>query len=191
MKVIGDLLPHRLRCKLAHGVLREDVAHDRRGLDHGALFQAQLVDAGCEQSLDRRGDRHDRQIAGRVPPTVHELQPLFLDQHREQLLDEEGVALGGVDHAHSNVVVEPGVAEQVLDHALAVIRAERLEHDVRLVWRARPFRPDLDQVRARVAENEHGCVLDRLPDVLDEIEERRLRPVEILEYDDERPRARE
>ena len=191
LQVNDDPLTDRLGRELAHCVGGEDVPDDRGRLDDRALLGSEPVDSRGKQRLDGRRDRHDREVAACVPAPVDELQPLLLDQHGEQLLDEQGIALGGCDHARAHVVVEPGVAEQVVDHALAVTRTERLEHDVRRVRRVRPLGPELEQVGTRVAENEHRCVLDGLPDVLDEIEERRFRPVEVLEHDDERPLARE
>ena len=191
LQVSDDPFTDRLGRELAHRVGGEDVPDDRGRLDDRALLGSEPVDSRGKQRLDGRRDRHDREVAACVPAPVDELQPLLLDQHGEQLLDEQGIALGSGDHARTHVVVEPGVAEQVVDHPLAVTHAERLEHHVRRVRCVRPFGPELEQVGTRVAENEHRCVLDGLPHVLDEIEERRLRPVEILEHDDERTLSRE
>ena len=52
-------------------------------------------------------------VADGAPAAVLEADEALVDEHREQLLDEERVALGGLDDARADLVVEPGLPEQV------------------------------------------------------------------------------
>ena len=54
-----------------------------------------------------------------------------------------------------------------------------------------PRRPQLREVRARHAADEDRCVATPAGEVLDEVEERRLRPLDVVEHEHERPLARE
>src|SRR6266508_5899387 len=51
---------------------------------------------------------------------------------------------------------------------------------------AAPGRPSLEQLRARHAQQQDGRVTREVGDMLDEIEQRLLRPVQVVEYADER-----
>jgi hypothetical protein len=77
------------------------------------------------------------------------------------------------------------VAEEVLDDEGAGLLVKRLEGDGHCVVGGSPLRPALDEVRARRAEEQERCVLDGLHEVVDEVEERRLGPVDVVEDDDE------
>ena len=54
---------------------------------------------------------------------------------------------------------------------------------------AAPRRPKLEQVRPRDAEDEQRRIARPVGDVLDQVEERRLGPLEVVEVDDERTLA--
>jgi hypothetical protein len=84
------------------------------------------------------------------------------------------------------------VASGVADHELAFRRRERLEQDRRRVHLATaPRGPLLEQLRTREAEQQHRRVPRRLDEVVEEVEQRRLGPVDVFEHDDQRPLTRE
>ena len=97
-----------------HGGLLEEVADHRRGVDHRALLALEAVEPGRQERLDRR--RHPVRLElARAPDAVLEQQEPVVDHHREQLLDEERISLGGLDDPCLRVVGDLGAAEQVVD----------------------------------------------------------------------------
>ena len=54
---------------------------------------------------------------------------------------------------------------------------------------AAPCRPVVEQLRPRQAEQQDRRVAGPVRDVLDQVEERRLGPVDVVEHDDQRPRV--
>ena len=66
---------------------------DRRAFDHGALFLVKPVEPRDEKRVDRRRNLERGQVSCHRPASVASLQPAVIDQHPEQLLDEEGIAL--------------------------------------------------------------------------------------------------
>ena len=142
---------------------------DRRTLEHGALLLRQTIDAARDQHLERR-----RQRTG-----------LFLCCERDELLEEQRVALGGVDSCRDGRLVERGRLRQRGHELLRLGRRHRLEEDRVLT----PRRPRLEELRPRDAEDEErpGRPAD---EVLDEVEERRRGPVDVLEDDHDRAARR-
>lgn len=88
---VGGQVPNRAAPKL--------LSDDGCALDCAALLGVELVDAGCEQRLDRRWD-----IGG---------APVVLE-HRQRLLDEQRVALGCGSDPRSHVLLEPAFARESL-----------------------------------------------------------------------------
>ncbi len=129
--------------------------------------------------MDRR--RHDDLVA-----------LVALAHHREHLLDVERVSLRRLDDALARLGVESRIGHEVLDQLLALVLAERLEQQrSRVELPASPAGPRVEELGSRHAEEEDRRVAREIGDVLDEVEERRLGPLEIVEEDDLRPlRAR-
>ena len=76
------------------------------------------------------------------------------------------------------------VGKQVLDKALAVVVAERLQQQPRRA--AAEAGPDLEQVPARERHDQDRNAIDGLSQMLDQVEEDRLGPLDVLEDDDRR-----
>ena len=75
----------------------EYVPNDRGSLEHVAFFIRQSVEPGSEEGHDRRRRGDGGQI-GRCGPCVAELlENPVVDEHGQELLDEEWVAFGGLD----------------------------------------------------------------------------------------------
>ena len=109
---------------------------------------------------------------------------------REQLLDEERVALRGLDDALAELGCQR--VRQRIHKLVRVVVAERLEHDERRARaRRRPGGPHVEEVGARRAEDEDRRVARRGGDVLDEVEQRRVGPVDVVDDEHERPRGGE
>ena len=77
--------------------------------------------------------------------------------------------------------------EQGRDERVGVGGRERLEqHRRRVQLAAAPVRPPVEQLGSRHAEQENRRVAAQVGDVIDEIEERLLAPVDVVQHDDER-----
>ena len=183
---IGDLILQRVRSELLDGTFGEHIAGDCRRLDHGALLAGERVEAGREQRLDRRRDSEVAEPVRGAPVFVFQDQKPVVDQHREELLDEERVSLGRFDDVGPDAFVEIGASDQILDHLLALLGRQRLEQDVGGVRPFRPRRPLLQQRWSCIAQDHDRRSLECVRQVLDEIQERVLGPVQILERHDER-----
>ena len=78
-------------------------------------------------------------------------------------------------------------AQEVRYQMLGVVFTERLEEDRRGVeLAAAPARPPLEQLGSREAQDHDRSATRQVGHVLDEIEERRLCPVEVVEHDHQR-----
>ena len=154
------------------GAAVEEPPFDRAALDHGALRLAELVDARGQQRLQRR-----RHLELAVPA---------LGPHGDELLDEERVPLGRVDDPLPRLLGE--IAEP-LHERLAVLLRERVqgEHVALGLGAVHVGRVSNRSGRA-VHRRRRGTSCDERGEVLDEVEERRLRPVDVVEDDDEGPR---
>ena len=74
-------------------------------------------------------------------------------------------------------------ASQLLEQAIALGVVERLEQGGRRVpFAAAPARPPLQQLRPRHAEQEDRRVARQVADLLHQVEERLLSPVQIVEH---------
>ena len=111
--------------------------------------------------------------------------PRTLAEHRHHLLDVERVPSRRRRDAIARVLVQLDFAEQVRDEVVACVRAQRLEQERRRVQLpASPVRPNVEQLGARDAEEEDRRVPREVGDVLDEIDEHGLGPLEIVDHHD-------
>ena len=148
---------------------------DRGALDDLPLSQLESVEASGEQRMDRR--RHFQLLDGTV----------MLGDHRQHLLDEERVPFGRIDDSPANPLVDGNGSHQIGDELLALRLAERLEQHCRRVQLAStPSRADVEQFCTRNAEQKNRCIAAPVGDVLDQIKERRLRPVQVIKHQNKR-----
>ncbi len=157
----------RGRDQLQDGLEREAAAYDSGALEHGAFLEIQPVEPGVENAPDRAA----------------QLDVLaLLAGERGELLDEERVALGelgdALAHGRRRVerVEEPsrvGFRECVEPHGRIGVR--------------HPLRPPLRELRAGEAEEQHRRRREADGEMLDQVEQGLLRPVDVVEHREERP----
>ncbi len=83
VEVAPDRCPSLRREEIGDRVGRELLADDRGTVEHGPLAGAEAIETRCEQGLDRGRERDVSAVqAG-------------LGGHGQQLLEEEGIAVGG------------------------------------------------------------------------------------------------
>ena len=162
-----ELCPGRaasIRRELAERLPLEVVADHGRTLEHVALLLGQPVEAGGEQRVDRRW---------------HVSRVTALREHGEQLLDEERVPLRDLADPRARRVVERGTLEQVLDQLLGLALRQRLErHHL-----PAPRGPSVQQLGPGEAEEQQRSVPRPVTEMLGEVEQGRLRPVDVLHHE--------
>ena len=109
------------------GLAVEDGALDGGALEHGQLVAGQTVEPRREQQLHRRRHGNVGQVARGDPAAVLLLQQPVVDQHRDELFEEERVPFGGGGEALGRARLERSAAEQVLEQHGAVGGAQRVE----------------------------------------------------------------
>ena len=143
----------------------EHLALDRTPLEHAPLGRIELIQARREQRPQRgRNDNVALRLAG----------------HRQHLFDEERVTAGGVRDLFAQLTGDP-----LRDELVDVFVAEWLEPK-----RHRPGGAALGELRPRDAEHEDRCARGQERDVLDQVEERLLAPLDVVEDDHQRPLRR-
>ena len=136
-----------------------------------------MIDGGIGQLAD----------VARNPASVVEDERAVVDEHAHELLDEERVALGGVFDAAGDLRIQLGGAEEIPEQRVQLVGAERLEEQAL----AGPAGTQLEQVGARERQHEHRRAAAPADEVLDEVEQRRLGPVQVLEDEHEGTRPRD
>ena len=150
-----------LGCERLHGAAVEDLALDRASLEHAPLGRLELIQAGAEQRPQRRRDDH---VA------------LRLAGHCQHLLDEERVTARGASDLAAQLAGDPQ-RYQLVDLSVA----QWLEPQ-----RHRPGGAALGELRPRHAIHQDRCARGQERDVLDQVEERLLAPLDVVEHDHQR-----
>src|SRR5918999_1568445 len=116
----------------------------------------------------------------------------LLPEHGHHLLDEEGVSLRDFRDLAPIGIGKRGVAREVVDEGVRLLLGQRPERERRRIQlSSSPIGPLLEELGARDAEKEDGGIARPVGEVVDQVEEGGLAPVNVLEYDDERASARE
>ena len=167
--------------------LDKDQADHRGRVDNCALVFGKLVEARCQQRVDRRRDRNPAQVAGRFPPPIDGAKHAGVDEHRHELLDKERVALGGRDHPGACAGGKPGLTEHIFDEPGRVGIRETGQDDAA---RAGCFRPGgllVEEHMARRAKEHYRRILGRGDQTPDQVQKGLFRPVNVVEQDSKRP----
>ena len=163
---------HLRRGERRHRGVGEHVADDRGRLDHRALVARERVETRGEQRLDRRGTcSSERSPVARHAPFDRSRTPSSTSIRRS-CSAKSGFPSAAVDDTVEDVRVERPAAEQALDHRPA--RRPRRAAPARSASRASraPVRMVVDELRPRGAEDQHGRVVERLDELLDQLEQR-------------------
>ena len=158
---------------------RADVlAPERLALDGGRAQQRAL--GGLEPVQPRGQQRLDR---GRH---LRQRLALVVD-HRHQLGDEQRVALRHLEDAPADVGADRRGAGEPVQELARVPGGERVEHE-----RVRPpGRAVVEQLRPGGPEQQQRRVAHRLGQVVEEVQEGLVGPLQVVDGQDERPPARE
>ena len=98
------------------------------------------------------------------------------------------MALGGLGDARADGLIDRVIRQEVRDERPALLATERFEQDRRRVQLpAGPSRVIVEQLGARHAREQDRGVPSEVGDVLDELQERRLGPLEVVDHEDDGP----
>jgi hypothetical protein len=175
------------------GAARELAADHRRALQHQPLFGPQPLDARGEQRLDRRGHLDLGQLRRGRPALALALERAVVHQHPHQLAEEEGVALVLGEHAAGDGGGQRVGADHVGGQARGRSGVEAGEGDDvgddTTGGRQRRARgAQLGPCRRQHQQRHPGAPLHQ---VLGQVEQQRLGPLEVVDFEHHRPRRGE
>ena len=169
----------------------EHATDDRRSLEGALLHGVQQVDPCREHCLHRVRDLHLRDRRRRAPPVCVPDDHALVDQVTDDLFEEEGVALGALEDPLTHGSRQIRHREQQPDEPVRFDGGERVEADRGdVALAAAPTGTPLGQLRARRTQEE--CRPDHaVGELLQEIEQRLVGPVDVVDHRDQRRPARE
>ena len=145
-----------------------------------------------EQRRDRRRDRHVGKVAGRDPPSVLQHETTLIDEEPGDLLRVERVPFGSLGDPRADRLIHGVVGEEVRDERSALLGAERFEQDRRRVQlSAGPSWVIVQELGTGHAREQDRGITREVGHVLDELQELRLGPLEVIDHEDQRPFRRE
>ena len=162
------------RASPEHATDEGPVAHDR------PRRRGKPVDPGRDQRLHGVRDPHGRGLVA------------LLGEHPDRLLDEERVPLRLVQERRPQAARQRRIRDERVDEERGVLLRKRPQVDRdRAASASSPPGSQLQELRAREADDQHRGIVHPVGEMLDEIEERLLRPVHVLEAEHERLRLGE
>ena len=161
----------------------EDAAHDRGGLQRALVGGVEQVDPGRQHRLHAVGDLHALDIGGGSPARPLADDAARVDQMADDLLEIEGISLAALEDRPVHGVGQVVDRQEQSDEAIRIGPGERLERDAGGVPPpAAPRRTALPQLRPGGADDEDAS-LRPIGDLLEQIEERGIGPVDVLDDD--------
>ncbi len=139
---------------------------ERRALEHLALVVRQLVETRGEQRVDRR-----RQLRGLTA----------FRECRQELLDEQRIALGGPPDLGAGLLLHLPAGDESADQLVGLGVGQRLQRDGAVRLAGAPARSRVEQLGPRETEEQDRRVARPVDEVLEQVEERRLRPVDVVD----------
>ena len=158
-------------------------AHHRGELEQRPLVHRQPLDAHGEQRLDRRGHLHRVSVDGQLPGVAAPLDHVVVHQHAHELPHEQRVAVGGGRQPGNQLRRQMISAEEAGREQLGGRRVKTVERDD--IRHPPPDlgqrRSDVAQLRAGQANEQDRHLSDPLGEVLQEVEQQRLRPLDVVD----------
>ena len=172
---------------------REMTTHDRGALEHGPVFGPQALDARGEQRVDGGGHLQCGQPGADRPAVTLLGERAFLHQHAHQLAHEERVALARGEHLDRDRGGQIGRTDHVRRQPHRRAGVETAEHDHVGDEPAgrRERRAEIAQLRARADQHAERHAAAPLHQVLHQVEEERLRPLQVVDHQDHGARGGE
>jgi hypothetical protein len=157
------------------------------------ILWAQALDAGSQQGLNGRRHVERRQIHSRSPAVTLLLEGAVVDQHADQLAEEERVALAGGEYAPGHRGRQLSGTDHVGGQPRRRAGVETAEGDD--LRHERPDRGErrtcVAQLGARRGQYQQRDVPAPLDQVLDQVEQQRLGPLQVVDGEKNRLRGGE
>ena len=180
------LVQARYGPEAGHG---EGPSEDRCVLEHPPLLGRKVVEPSGDQRLEAGWHVEGLDRCRRLVGAALARQQAAVDEHADRLDRVERDALGSLEDLSAELDRKPG--HRSLEEALELRRGERLQEERgEAALRGAPGRPALEELRSGGGDDEDRSVARPVDEVLDEVEERVIGPVEILEQQDRRARCR-
>ncbi len=160
----------------------EDPSNHGGTLERRLLVGIQQVDSAGENRLDRVGNGQTRWVALDSPPLLGPHQEALIDELTKDLFDEERIALGPAEHRRSQLLSHRRQIDQRVEQRRRRIRRERTNGQLPT---DRSIRVSIEEGGSSCAEDQHWS-LDAARNVVQQVEQSRIGPVEILEHDQHR-----
>ena len=182
----------RLVGERLHRAAVEHLALDGSALDHRPLVAGEAIEASGEQRVDSGRDGDGHQVAHPHPATTFRTRT-----PSSMSIESISSTKSGFPSAASAMRVPTSSASSASPTRFATSSAhsrfrQRLEqHGRRVELAAAPRRASVEQLGSSHAEKQDRDSSRPVGEVLDEVEERRLSPVDVVEHHDERTPRRE
>ena len=181
-----DLLLLLRRHQVGDGPPPEHLADHCRTLQHRALERLEPVEPRREDRLDGLGHADRLHVGQCLQAPVTRDEHAVLDEHPQHLLEEERVAAGRPAKRIRGILVER--TGEVLEQLPRIVALQRRQTNRR---RSRPRRPHVGEVAASEAADQDRCVAGPAREVFDQVEKRRLRPLNVIKEEQDGLLARE
>ena len=180
-KVAREARPLVDRHQVGHRARPERSSDDRGTLEHAALDLRQAVEASGQERPDRRWDR-EVHVGSLIEHSRD--SPCLLRSERDELLEEEGVALG---RGHDAGPQRPGrkLRREVVEQGRCIRWIQRIEADQDEAGTSEDVRTHLLELGACDGDQEDRT-LTRVLDVVEGLQERGLGPLQIVDEQDQR-----
>ena len=163
----------------------ERPAHHGGVLDEQLLLHGQCVEAGGDDRLHRLGHRQLR--SGQLGTRARRSQQAAVEQHAHVLLREQRVPARAGEQRRPKLRREVGCLEQVGHQPRRLVVGQRRQLEDRGATPAHaPAGPPLDQLGAAGDEHQQAAREAAAEVIRDELEQAVVRPVHVLEDEDER-----
>lgn len=176
----------RHRAELQQLVGAEAFAHYAGCLEDALLIGSEAVDSRGDDGVNRFGQVQLRCRWRGAPPSLEWLEHAVVDQHPKKLLAEEGVAGRAIGNLRRDDGRKLLHAKQARQERLRSPLIERFESNDRCVLPGgRPAGMALHQLGSRHADEKEGNLGGRIGKLADDLDRRRVRPLEVVdEHDD-------
>ena len=202
-----QIQPHQVQQRLPNGTLlpvhhRLQEGQTELPPEHGRGHQrvscagVEPVDPRQDDLLDRGRDL-ERDVVDEAPAVLVVRHRAGVHERPDQLLQEERIALGGLEDAALHVGGERALAHERVEQLASGIARQRLQRHVgdpvrelagRVLLRSPPR---VIALQAGGQHQEERGALRVAEQPLEQLERRGIRPVEILQHDGQRPRLGE
>ncbi len=185
MQALLDYRPRQLRDG-GKGAFPDDLAEDGRVLHKLLLLLGKSVQPRRDHALDRLRKRQVNVLL-ESPARALAAQIAAVDQHPDELLRVERVAARAGEQDGLRLCRQHRLLEERRDEPCRVVLGQGLQLDGGGVdLSSAPRRPALQQLGTRGGHDEDRQVAHPLDQVVDEIEQAVVGPLDVLEHKDER-----